>query len=821
MSILLDLLQGIKKPVQGYVDLQKRGFRQLGDILQKVPETRFEPKVPEVPKVKNPILQGLLKASEAQTKVSTKIVGAVTAMPGEWLRSYGKTASKIGTTKKLDFEDFLNISDFIPGIGLVGIGGGVKAVGGKELLKKVGKEALEETAGKIGKKAIEETAGKVTEKTALERLRHLLTYSDEIKRAYNLSDKDVSKIGWKEGKEILEKLPPQLKQQVEGTARRLSKYETQAPIPVEEFEYLFKKSGMDVKKKVSIIDYLRTPEMVLKKVGLEKEAKVLRTGYDAYQTELRGELSIIKAWRDRVPRADSNRTIFQYLDGTLDAKTLNETELQVANEIKTYLKRWADRLGLPEENRITNYITHIFERTKEGVEFPVDIAKKIQEQTAGSVYDPFLMERKGAPDFVKDTWRALEAYVKRGSRKANLDPALDMLKKASAELDPATEKYIQRYSHRINLRPTELDELFDNLIKQSPIGYKFTERPTAYLSNKWRQMVFRGALGLNVGSAMRNLSQGVNTFAELGMKYTRQGYAETIKHLIRNDFDELIKHNVLLDDIVIDRELHATKRILGKMDDVLFALFDFAEKVNRSSAYFGAKKKALEAGKSIPEAIDFAKGIVRKTQFTFNQIDQPVALASDLAKVFTQFGTFPLKQAEFLAGLAKDKNFAGLLRYISGALVLTASYGKLFGMNLKEFIPFNDLRFTSPAGEAVGALKGLVSSDETKQQEAQKAIGRLLPLMVPGGVQLKKSLQGAISGARGYVASPKGRVKYPVGGSLPALLQLILFGTSAPKEAREYYGKDRKVLGEQQSELFKLLGRPYYEQIMKEREAKK
>lgn len=680
-------------------------------------------------------------------------------------------------------------------------------------------------AGKVTKptaipKGLEPLTKEVKKKTAkesLERLKHLLTYNDTLKRKYNLSDKELAKIDYKKAREIFETLPKDKKDFVLGESKRIA---GDLPLPDNELRSMFKEPGMDIKKKVNIIDYLRTPEQVLDKIGLVKEKKAIRFGYDNYQEQLREEFVKIGAWKERTPRKDSAQTIFDYLDGKLDAKTLNKEELKVANEIKVYLKKWAFRLNLPEEKQISNYITHLFERTKEGVEFPVDIARKIKGETAGSVYDPFLAKRTGKPGYVRDVWRALEVYVKRGTRKESLDPALAMLKKASENLDPETEKYIRAYSHRINLRPTDIDTLLDNLIKQSPIGYKFTERPTAYLTNWWRKKIYRGALGLNVGSAMRNLSQGVNTYAVLGEKYTALGYAETVKHLIRNDFDELAKHNVLLDDIIIDREFHITKKVMQKMDDVLYTFFDFAEKINRSSAYFGAKKQALDKGKSIPEAIDYAKGVVRRTQFTYNQIDQPVALASDLAKAFTQFQSYPLKQAEFLGKMIKDRNFVGLIRYIIGALVLTATYGKLFGMDLGEFIPFSDARFTSPAGETIGALGDIISTDERRREEGKRKLSSALQLLIPGGVQLKKTLQGAVSGARGYTATPTGRARYPVGQDPMSALQLLLFGQYAVPEAREYYKLDRKPLGEKQTEKFEKYGLPYYEKIMRERESK-
>ncbi|HEC64760.1 MAG TPA: hypothetical protein ENI23_05680 [bacterium] len=758
----------------------RESLGQAGEFLKKIPSTRIDLKIPDAPEIGSKLIDPLFKAQQEKMELGSKFTGAITSMPGEMIRSYGETMSKIGSGVKLGLEDYLNISDFVPGIGFIGVGG-IKPVAktiGKEVVEKVGKEAVE----KIGKEAIEKTGKEVVEK---------------ITKKGTQVGIDLGDIGTpiaKTGKEAVEQV-----------------------LPDAELKFLAKKA--DVKGKVNILDYLRTPEQVLEKIGLVKEKKALRTAWEGYQTQLKSELEKINTWKQSVPKESSQR-IFDYLDGATNAKQLNANELKIGSEIKTYLKDWANKLNIPEEEKITNYITHLFAREKEGVEFPTEIAKQIKDKTAGSVYDPFLETRIGRPDYVRDVWRGLEAYVKRGTRKVNLDPALAQLKTASEKLDPETEKYITRLSHRINLRPTEVDNLLDNLIKQSPIGYRFTERPTAHLTKGWRQMIYRGALGMNVGSAMRNLTQGVNTYATLGEKYTAIGYSKAVQHLMRNDFDELIKHNVLSGNIVQDRETTLAKTALQKIDPVLFSLFDFAEKINRSSAYFGAKKQALDKGLSVNEAVDYGKEVVRKTQFAYSQIDQPVLLASDLVKTLTQFQSFNIKQTEFLAGLVKDKDFMGMVRFTMGSLFLTGTFGKMFGMDLKEFIPYSDARFSSPAVQLIGGLKDVALGGERQKTEGERKLKGLAPLVVPGGVQLKKSLQGAITGERGYTATATGRLRYPVGQSPLEKLQLLVFGQYSPQEAQEYYGKGRSPLGEKQTKEFEKYGLPYYQKIIREREAK-
>lgn len=588
-------------------------------------------------------------------------------------------------------------------------------------------------------------------------------------------------------------------------------------VMVTDFEKHLESMDIPPNKKVGILDYFRTPENVLNKIGMGDQAKVLRTAYDTYKTDLRNEQLQILEWQKQVPDKNSNKTIFNYLDGKITAESLSEKEIKVAMDIKFHLKEWARKLGLPTDSQISNYITHLFEKGQVQKEFDPELARLIDTKVPGSVWNPFKQKRMDKPEYIQDTWRALDAYFKRGTRDVNMTPALAQLKKSSQDLDRASWKYIKSYADRINLRPTEIDDLLDNFIKSTPIGYKATERPTSYLTKKWRNMIYKGALGINFGSAMKNLTQGVNTYTVLGTKYTSIGYTKLMANIATKNLDELYRYNILDDSIIQDRELASVKKALSKIDDGLFTMFNTAELINRGSAFYGAKSKALSGGKTEAEAIAYAKKIVAQTQFLFNQIDTPLILSSDLAKTLGQFQSFNIKQVEFLAGLVKDKNFGGLLRYIIGSLVVAGTVGKVFGLDVTNFIPFYGGRFSSPASEALGVITGSMSQSEQAKAEAKNSLQRLLPLMVPGGVQIKKSLQGSISEGRGYTATKTGNVRYPVSQDPMTAVRMLLFGENSIPEAREYYSKDRSPLGKDQTEFFKHYGKDYYNSAMRER----
>lgn len=575
--------------------------------------------------------------------------------------------------------------------------------------------------------------------------------------------------------------------------------------------------------KVQIWDYLRTPDRVLEKIGMGNEAKLLRRSWDRYLEELPIEIDKVTAWSKEVPRPESNQLIFKYLDGQITSNVLDPQEQKVAKEIKAYLDVWADKLGLPKEARISNYITHIFDGDDLKNGFPEDIAALIRDKVPGSVYDPFTLKRLGTKGYVEDTWRALDAYVKRATRKVNMDPILKLVKEASDGMEDRSFKYIKNYMERINMRPTEADSLLDDFIKATPIGYKYGDRPLTRGLKGMRQMVYRGLLGLNPGSALKNLSQGANTYAELGEKYTILGYYKVVKELpsyITGKDTELERVGVLRDNFVQDRTINATKKFWEKTDKVLFYMFELAEKVNRGSAYFGAKARALAQGKTEEEAIEIGKELVRKTQFTFGSVDTPVVLQSDIMKTLMQFQSFTLKQGEYLGEKIGKKEWAGLVRYTASSLLFIYTVGKMIGMDPEDIIPSFRMTEEGSVFERVptfrpffGAYQVATGAKDKYGQDPDpniinralenKNLTRGIMSYVPAGNQMMKTYEGTKSYIKGYSESKSGRVQHPVEQNTSNLFKSTLLGKYSTPESIKYYKDEVTPLSEKQSDLFK------------------
>lgn len=558
-------------------------------------------------------------------------------------------------------------------------------------------------------------------------------------------------------------------------------------------------------KRVHIFDYLATPEFVLEKVGLGKAAEMLQTAKDVYRTTLKREFETIEGWKSSLKETqyhtydgvskphspqDSSRLIFQYLDGKEKdvVSFMSDTELDVARDIRAYLKDWADRLHLPEDNQISRYITHIFDRTVEGKPnetfIDPDMAAIMDESPAKSVYDPFLQRRMGKEGYVEDVWRALDAYVKRASRKEAMDPALEEVEHMAQRLDEQTYDYVTKLTHRINLRPTKTEKGLDSFITQTPIGYRFTNRPTAFLTRKIRQVFFRGSLGLNFSSALRNLTQGANTYAKLGEKYTVVGYAKLFGRMAARNLQELYDEGILGEDLIQDKNFGLMKKGIQKFDKGLFSAFEFAEKINRGSAYFGAKSQAIDKGLSEAEAIKYAKRMVRETQFSFGNVDTPVFLNDDIIKTLTQMQSYNVKQFEFLSRMVKQKDFVGALRWTAASLAMVYSIGRLFGMTVEQLVPTIGLG-GAPFTSFISGVGESFSSDPQKKQEGQAQVWRSLRSMIPGGTQIWKTIQGATALQNGRVETSDNKFKYAVGPGDAA--RALLFGPNTLPQAQNYF----------------------------------
>ena len=104
---------------------------------------------------------------------------------------------------------------------------------------------------------------------------------------------------------------------------------------------------------------------------------------------------------------------------------------------------------------------------------------------------------------------------------------------------------------------------------------------------------------------------------------------------------------------------------------------------------------------------------------------------------------------------------------------------------------------------------------------ASNAITDPLYMLLPsfGGRQIKQTLEGAKTLAKGYAENTSGKVMTPVDTGPANVARGLLFGKNAIGEVRDYYDNNQTPLSDQQTELFKRSGgTDYFNKVMKRRE---
>jgi len=558
-----------------------------------------------------------------------------------------------------------------------------------------------------------------------------------------------------------------------------------------------------VKDKIGFVEDISSPVFTLTQLGLrDNYIELKKADLAVYKANIESRKQL-REWMDSVPK-ESNEKIFRFLDG--EKITLVGEELRVAGEIKKYFETVADKLGLSKEQRITNYITHIF--PKDGSQgIPEEIALFIRNKIPGEVYNQFLLERLGAEGYIRDTWTALEMYSKVANRKINMDPALANFQKATRKIKEDTQlQHVTDYIHRVNMRPTVMDAKIDVTI-QKMFGTRFGTRNTRAITLAIRKTISRAKIANSMVTFAKNLTQGVNTFSELGSRYTAVGYIE----LATKGSAEIIEEGILRDSFANDQTYSAVKRFAEKADKVLFANMNSTELVNRGAAYYGAKAKYLAGKITVKEvkkalnkdvtpnyelterdARDYGVYIAENTQFVFGALDTPLFLSSDLMKTAFQFQTFTIKQNERIIRQISDKEWAKFARYILASTLLFRFVGGAFGMGVKDVFPYVTFGAPPVVDFVLDLWKaGVFGEDKWGNKltpgERASAVGKsLFTNVVPMGAQMKRTYEGVGAVNAGESTTKSGKTQYEIDQTPMNYVRAALFGKHNLPEAKEY-----------------------------------
>lgn len=524
---------------------------------------------------------------------------------------------------------------------------------------------------------------------------------------------------------------------------------------------------------VSFLDTVAgSPKFVLKKLGLGSVWTSIQAGRKAFAAAGRDTAATLKRMSDGVTKP-REQAIFRYLDGKTD-EVLSGDELELATEVRAWFDDFAKRLGLPESRKISDYAPHIFRKpgifgkTKAAAG---DVGGKTKsagtlddsvEHVVDETNNPYLKHREGVEGYEENLWDAMEAYAREGDRtiafrdaKRQIEEKLGFAveKKGTlgppvpakpSTLTPAQVDYLVRYLENIQGITPKVDELFNSLAGHS-LQKRFGENATMKMLALLRKAVNLAFFGGNVVSFMKNLGQNANTVAKIGERGMVVGALGILRRGARAELEEA---GVLV-NFYADEGVKTYKKTAGSVfNDALFYMFTKADEINRGIAYFGAKDKALKAGKTLEDAKAFAVDVADDAQFTFGAENTPIRMYSGTAKTTFQYVPYTVKQVEFVKNLKDEKNYIGIVRYVGWTFAYYFTIASVTGVAAKDMFAFMNIPGFAPSlGVPAEIVKArLDTPDENgKPRDRERKVQDIAEAgldYVPGSAQAKKTIRG-------------------------------------------------------------------------------
>lgn len=591
---------------------------------------------------------------------------------------------------------------------------------------------------------------------------------------------------------------------------------------------------------------LMSPSQVLESMGLRGKDLDLHSNIlkaeSAVNAANKADSEILTRINAILPNNKQAQTqIVEYLEGT--RKTLDIGDAQSAEMIRSFLdekRAGLEKLGF---GTIDDYFPHIFDKNDP------DVQRLFKGKTTGKISFDNLKQRLGESDeYSRDIMDVLTRYTQGYNNKVHLEPALKPLSdlKTQVRLQNAEAKWIDGYIDQLkgfdkSNAADSYNQFMDGVFEKMGLEAKVGQNHYAQTLGTQRMVSAIATMGLNPGTAIRNMTQMVNTVADIGPKYSTVGMVDGLRMLkskagrmelqkagileggvSQNYFDAITKPGV---------RGRAKKGVDGAVKGMM-SLIHGTDVMLRAQAYAGAKAQAIAKGMTGEAAENYAIRKVIDTQFITSRVDMPLAFNGQGVRSLTQLATFSGKQAGFLKRMGVKmvkgadgqgfniKDTGQVLAGVASAWAAVELLKPVLGMRETEFIPFYDQ--IAPFAGAITGNENIQGGDSLYRSplvrllagDGKSKTGLIQALqegdigkfwednwsqIVPGGTQLKKTTEGIGTTTTGESRNASGKLRYLQDMDIDSQLKASLFGQYVTEAGQNWISEGFPTLSESQT----------------------
>lgn len=389
------------------------------------------------------------------------------------------------------------------------------------------------------------------------------------------------------------------------------------------------------------------------------------------------------------------------------------------------------------------------------------------------------------------------------------------------------------------------NQIFDEYVGDSIRNKGVSEKVMGQI----RAMTGRGALGLNLASAINNVFELRRAYAVIntnnmvdGIKELKNGRHFASEYGIKSDFGTVAERGSLID------QRNKTKQVIEKVDKGLFYMFDKTEQFKDELMLAGFEAQGKSKGLKDEALRKYVLQKFDKYAIKYGKGQDIGLFRSPLMKTLFQFAQYPIKDAvimaDKIAGIPKDAgDRAYAIKYayttVAQAILFKTLIGKI-GFGGQTGTPYDlwteiangfgekgnrQIPFVSPAVQAMfsfsqdiaDTVTGTERDDYQKYQRDKTRNRALSTVLVPASNQLYfktgKNLQDQSKGYQEKYKGdkPEGNIANPMSTDAWSRTKGALFGSAYDPQRQTYYDDIKKYgngnagLDKTQSDAFRAL----------------